>query len=135
MTRTILLTAAVAAALTAAVAPTNASAAEPAAKDGQISADMLAQFGLGGSEAVSDEEGEDIRGKGGRVQYRVIISKLVNNKIRQVKRIVTRKALTRLIRLNSGKYTVKYKAVTPRTKTTVSRSSGFRPATNFSGLR
>jgi hypothetical protein len=82
-------------------------------------------------EEVSPEEAANVFG-GNKVRYRVIISKRVGNKIRRVKRIVTRKALTRLIRLKSGKYTVKYKAVINRHKTTVSHgNSGFRPANNF----
>ncbi|MBN71866.1 hypothetical protein [Gimesia chilikensis] len=82
-------------------------------------------------EEISPEEAASVFG-GSKARYEVIVSKLVGNKVRRVKRIVTRKALTRLIRLKSGKYTVKYKAVINRHKTTVSHgNSGFRPANNF----
>ncbi|KAA0131461.1 hypothetical protein FYZ48_25275 [Gimesia chilikensis] len=82
-------------------------------------------------EEVSPEEAANVFG-GNQVRYRVIVSKLVGNKVRRVKRIVTRKALTRLIRLKNGHYTVKYKEVIKRKKPTYSHgNSGYRPANNF----
>ena len=82
-------------------------------------------------EEVSPKEAAHVFG-GNKVRYRVIITKLKGNRIRRVKRIITRKAVTRLIRLARGKYTVRYKALVKRTKKTVSHgNSGYRPANNF----
>ena len=82
-------------------------------------------------EEISPEEAANVFG-GNKVRYRVIVSKLVGARIRRVKRIVTRKTLTRMIRLKSGKYTVKYKAVIKRNKPVVSHGGGgHRSATNF----
>ena len=116
MKRTILLTIAVAA-LTASLAPTNASADEPASSKGQIPADLLAQLGLGGSTAVSDEEGLDIRGKGGIE--------------RRVKRMTTKKNSTRLKRQKKGVNSVKYRASAKSNKSTPSRSGPSRSANSF----
>ncbi|WP_417383156.1 hypothetical protein [Gimesia sp.] len=80
-------------------------------------------------EEVSPEEAANVFG-GNKVRYEVVISKMVGSRIRRVKRIVTKKALTRLIRLKKGHYTVKYKAVITRKKKTVSKTN-FRPANNF----
>ena len=135
MTRTILLTAAVAA-LTAAVAPTSASADEPASSQGQISDDLLAQFGLGDSESVSDEEGEEIRGMGGRKKkkklkqrYEVVVNRIKGKK-RKIKKAVTKKNVIRLKRVKKGNYLVKYRAIIKNKKKTVSRSN-YSPSNSF----
>lgn len=80
-------------------------------------------------EEVSPEEAANVFG-GNKVRYRVIISKRVGNKIRRVKRIVTRKQLTRLTRLKRGTYTVKYKAVVNQNKKTVSQTN-WQPSRSF----
>ncbi|MFI4851733.1 MAG: hypothetical protein ACIAZJ_21650 [Gimesia chilikensis] len=82
-------------------------------------------------EEISPEEAAGVFG-GNKARYRVMITKLKGNRIRRVKRIVTRKAVTRLIRLSRGKYTVRYKRLVTRTKQTASHgNSGYRPANDF----
>lgn len=136
MTRTILLTAAVAA-LTVALAPTNASADELASSNGRISADQLAALGLGGSDVVTDDEGEEIRGKGGRNsnlknRYRAAIQDLNRQgKLRRIQRKIVKKNTVRLTRLKNASRVVKYRAPIKNTKRTVSRSGGYSGASRF----
>lgn len=123
MTRTILLTAA-AVALTTAVSTTNASAAAPAAKSGQISTDLLAQFGLGGSQEVSDTEGEQIRGKGGRAN-------LQNRYRRAINRKIVRNNTVRLTRVRNGSRVAPIARPGHSTKRTTSRSGSHAGANRF----
>ncbi len=115
MKRTILLTAVVA---IAALTSSNASAEEQSGNQSQISANLLAQLGLGGSTAVSDEEGLDIRGKG-------------NKAARISQRRASRKSTTKLKRQKKGVYSVKYRASARSKKSTPSRSGPSRSANSF----
>jgi len=128
MTRSILLTAAFAA-LTASVAPSVTCADDLADNDGQISTDMLAQFGLGDSAAVSDQEGLEIRGKAKKVklQYDVSIRPVSKKRGRKVFRKRTKGRRSVAKKLNPGRYSVSYKAVAKRGKKTTSATKSAPP--------
>ncbi|HCO24830.1 MAG TPA: hypothetical protein DIT97_18050 [Gimesia maris] len=72
-------------------------------------------------EEISPEEAAGVMGGNWRRRSR----------IRRVKRIITRKTVTRLIRLKRHSYTKRYKATIKRKKKTVSQTN-FRPAGNWS---
>jgi len=116
MTRSILLTAAFAA-LTASVAPSVTFADDLADNEGEISNDLLAQFGLGDSEVVSDEEGLEIRGKlrkspsDGRT---ITVKPLGKKSGRKQRRKLTKGRRFVAKKLKPGRYSVSYKAVAKR---------------------
>jgi len=128
MTRSILLTAAFAA-LTVSVVPSIASADDTPKSDGQISTETLAQFGLGDSAAVSDEEGLDIRGKAKTVniQYKTSIKPLGKRRGRKILRKRTKNRRFVAKKLKPGRYSVSYKAVAKRGKNNVSKSNSAPP--------
>jgi len=131
MTRSILLTAAFAA-LTASVVPSITCADDTNETEGQISTDMLAQFGLGDSAAVSDEEGLDIRGKAKKksrssVQYPITVRPLGKKRGRKVLRKRTKGRRFVAKKLKPGRYSVAYKAVAKRGSRTTSTSKSAPP--------
>jgi len=128
MTRSILLTAAFAA-LAASVVPSIASAADTPKSDGQISTDMLAQFGLGDSDAVSDEEGLEVRGKAKKsnVQYSIAIKPLGKRRGRKILRKRTKGRSFVARKLKPGRYSVAYRAVAERPSKTTNTSKSAPP--------
>jgi len=128
MTRSILLTAAFAA-LTVSVVPSIASADDTPKSDGQISTETLAQFGLGDSDAVSDDEGLDIRGKAKKlsVQYSIEIKPVGKKRGRKVLRKRTKGRRFAAKKLKAGRYSVSYKAVAKRGSRTTSTPKSAPP--------
>jgi len=128
MIRSILLTAAFAV-LTASVAPTTTYADDSTENDGQISTDMLAQFGLGDSEDVSDEEGLDIRGKARatNIDYKVKIKPTGKKRGRTILRKRTRGRRFVAKKLKPGRYSVAYKPVAKRGSKTTNTSKSAPP--------
>ena len=126
MTRSILLTAAFAA-LTASVACSTASADDTIENDGLISNDMLAEFGLRGSDVVSDDEGLDIRGKAKTVNIQYSIKPAGKRRGLEILRKRTKNRRFVAKKLKPGRYSVSYKAVAKRGRNNVNTSKSAPP--------
>ena len=117
-----------------------AFSAEPTGngQTGQISAEMLAQLGLGSSSLVTDKEGETIRGKAKQkrtkkfiLDYAAILKKTDGKKKKRGMRVrITRKTNLTLKRLKPGSYSLKYR-VQVRGKNRIVKKTNYSPDVKF----